>query len=106
MFTYVSDQDFERMFRLQAKVTKVHVDGVKKTKDELLVKMVSSLLKRVDTLQGLLEESQNVKSKLHSLGIFSDIKLSVDTDPGEYTSIHIDNHLIHLFLLRHSIFFR
>ena len=83
MFTYVSDQDFERLFRLRAKVTKVHVDGVKRTKDEMMLKMVSNLLKKVNNIQDLLEESQKVKHKLQSLGIFSDIKLCVDIDPGE-----------------------
>jgi len=61
-----------------ANVVKIHVDGVGRTKESLIMKTLASVF-HVKHFEQLVLEAQEVKSKLLGLGCFSNIDIQIDT---------------------------
>ncbi|XP_011305816.1 sorting and assembly machinery component 50 homolog isoform X2 [Fopius arisanus] len=65
----------------RARVDKVHIDGLKRTKDDIIKAQINELFKAKD-FYDVIENVQRVKSKLETLGCFNSIGVSIDTSKG------------------------
>ena len=63
---------------IRAKVVSVEVDGVVRTKNDVIMDTVQDLFK-VEDFQDLVLTSQNVRGKLQDLGCFSNVAIHIDT---------------------------
>lgn len=77
------DSELSILTSVKARVDKITIDGLKKTKDSLMVNMVQNKFKNVNNFQDMLLEAYEVKDRLSSLGIFSRVGISIDTIRGE-----------------------
>lgn len=64
-----------------ARVDKIHIDGLKRTKDDIIKAQVNELFAAKD-FYNIIEQSQKVKSKLETLGCFKNIGVTIDTSKG------------------------
>lgn len=78
-----STRDKVQLDGVQARVEKVHVDGVARTKDDVVLRAVRGLFDARDFQQVVLA-AHEVRSTLESLGCFKNIGIYIDTDnsPG------------------------
>lgn len=74
---------------IKAKVSKIHVDGLSRTRDQMIVNMVQCLFKQVDSFEDLIAESDKVRNRLYSLGIFKHIHIEVDVDKQDSTAYEV-----------------
>jgi len=81
---------------IRANVSKVHVDGVGRTKESLIMDTLSTIF-HVKHFEQLVLESQEVKSRLLALGCFSNIDIQIDTSkdggPSDYEVTYRVNEL-------------
>lgn len=63
---------------IQAKVEKVHIEGLGRTKDDLVANSVRDLFKAGDFEQ-VVQKAQEVRSKLEGLGCFKSVDITIDT---------------------------
>jgi len=63
---------------IKAKVDKVHVDGLGRTKDDLIVSSVKELFK-AGNFEQVVQHAQEVRSKLEGLGCFKSVDIMIDT---------------------------
>jgi len=63
---------------IKAKVVSVSVDGVVRTKDDVIMDTVKDLF-QVEDFEDLVLTSQNVRGKLQDLGCFSNVGIHIDT---------------------------
>ena len=68
---------------VKARVDKVTIDGLKKTKDAFMVKMITNKFNHIENFQDMLLKAYNVKDSLLSLGIFNKVGISIDTIRGK-----------------------
>ncbi|XP_012152806.1 sorting and assembly machinery component 50 homolog isoform X2 [Megachile rotundata] len=66
---------------VKVRVDKIHVDGLGRTKDDIIKSQVTELFKAKDFYEVLLRASR-VKEKLRSLGCFKNIGIFIDTSQG------------------------
>ncbi|XP_046639172.1 sorting and assembly machinery component 50 homolog [Daphnia pulicaria] len=74
-----------QLSNIKALVEKVYVDGLGRTKDDLVIKTVRELFEAGDFQQVVLK-SQEVRSKLEKLGCFKNVGVFIDTSRGEDAS--------------------
>jgi len=67
--------------QLNARVDHIYVDGLGRTKDDIIVKAVNDLFK-VTNFEEMLQHAHATKTKLESLGCFQNIVIHVDTSSG------------------------
>ncbi|XP_049767186.1 sorting and assembly machinery component 50 homolog B [Schistocerca cancellata] len=72
---------------IQARVDKIHVDGLNRTKDDIVVETVSDLFKAQDFQQVLLG-AHKVREKLDALGCFRNIGIYIDISSGPGATPH------------------
>ncbi|CAB4023850.1 Hypothetical predicted protein, partial [Paramuricea clavata] len=66
---------------LTVKVTKVHVDGVRRTKDDFVSGVIEdSGILAAKTIEEVLKYSQRAKSIFEKLGIFKSVDICLDKD--------------------------
>lgn len=65
----------------QARVDKVHIDGLCRTKNDVVQAQVKELFKAKD-FQDVIINAHTVKGKLESLGCFKNIGVYIDTSQG------------------------
>jgi len=63
---------------IKAKVEKVHIEGLGRTKDDLVANSVRDLFKAGDFEQ-VVQKAQEVRSKLEGLGCFKSVDITIDT---------------------------
>ena len=63
---------------IKARVVSVSVDGVVRTKNDVITETVKDLF-TVEDFQDLVLTSQNVRGKLQDLGCFSNVAIHIDT---------------------------
>ncbi|XP_015586896.1 sorting and assembly machinery component 50 homolog isoform X2 [Cephus cinctus] len=66
---------------VKARVDKIHVDGLIRTKDDIIKAQVSELFKAQD-FQDVLARALKVRERLESLGCFKNIGVYIDTSNG------------------------
>ncbi|XP_076336491.1 sorting and assembly machinery component 50 homolog A isoform X2 [Tachypleus tridentatus] len=71
--------------KIKARVDKVHVDGVGRTKDDILAKAVKGLF-QAHNFEEVLLTAQDVKQQLEILGAFKHIGIYIDTSKGPEAS--------------------
>lgn len=64
---------------------KIHVEGLGRTKDDLVIQNVRELFRAEDFEQVVLK-SQEIRSRLESLGCFKSVGVLIDTGRGENAS--------------------
>lgn len=67
--------------RVKARVDKVHVDGLVRTKDDIVKAQVTELFKAND-FQDVIVRAHKVRGKLEALGCFGNIGVYIDTSNG------------------------
>ncbi|XP_074111249.1 sorting and assembly machinery component 50 homolog [Cotesia typhae] len=67
------------------RVDKVHIDGLVRTKDDIVKAQVMDLFKAKDFRQ-VVDHAQTVRNKLESIGCFNKIGVSIDTSKGPNAS--------------------
>ncbi|XP_064600502.1 sorting and assembly machinery component 50 homolog [Liolophura sinensis] len=67
--------------KLSAKVERVIIDGLGRTKDDLIVKQVKDIF-QADNFQEMIRRTHEVKLRLERLGIFKHVAIFVDTSKG------------------------
>ncbi|XP_071957142.1 sorting and assembly machinery component 50 homolog B-like [Antedon mediterranea] len=63
------------------KVQRVHIEGLKRTKNDLVVPQVQDLLKSKD-FKDIIQKSAEAKLRLEALGIFTSVGVLIDTAKG------------------------
>jgi len=66
---------------LQARVDKIHVDGLQRTKDDIIKPQVTDLFK-AKNIEDVIIGAYKVREKLDALGCFRDIGVYIDTSQG------------------------
>ncbi|XP_066991173.1 sorting and assembly machinery component 50 homolog A isoform X2 [Anabrus simplex] len=66
---------------LQARVDKIHIDGLVRTKDDIVVETVRDLFKAKD-FQEVIVGAHAIRGKLEALGCFRNIGIFIDTSSG------------------------
>jgi outer membrane protein insertion porin family len=66
-------------------VDRVHVDGLGRTKDDLVIKTVQEVFEAGD-FEAVVMKSQLVRMKLESLGCFKTVNVLIDTSKGPNSS--------------------
>lgn len=80
--------DFEvPLQKIKARVDKVFIDGVIRTKDDILQKAVSDLFLAND-FQEVILKTRDVRKQLETLGAFKQIAVAIDTSTGPKSSPH------------------
>ena len=64
---------------------RVHVDGLGRTKDDLVIKTVQEVFEAGD-FEAVVMKSQLVRMKLQSLGCFKTVNVLIDTSKGPNSS--------------------
>jgi len=85
------DKFMKRMETLSAQVRMVHIEGLGRTSDELVMKKIEPLF-QVDTFEEIVKNTKEVHKNLKSLGCFQAVNIEVDTlpDPSqEIYQVHI-----------------
>lgn len=65
----------------RARVDKIHIDGLIRTKDDIIKAQVADLFKAKDFYQ-VIDQVQRVRTKLETLGCFKRIGITIDTSKG------------------------
>lgn len=68
-------------FRPQARVDRVNIDGLSRTKDDLVHGVMRELFSASD-FQGVIREAQRARSRLEALGCFRNVGVFIDTSKG------------------------
>lgn len=77
----VVELNIKNFLQRQVKVTKVHVDGVRRTKDDFVSGVIEdSGILAAKTIEEVLKYSQRAKSKFEKLGIFKSVDICLDKD--------------------------
>jgi len=63
---------------IKAKVVSVSIDGLNRTKDDIVMDSVKDLFK-VEQFEDLILTAQDVRGKLQELGCFSNVGINIDT---------------------------
>ncbi len=66
----------------QATVQRIHIDGLARTKDDIVIEQVKDLFK-AGTFKEVIEKSSNAKLRLEKLGIFTGVGVFIDTSKGK-----------------------
>ncbi|XP_066596091.1 sorting and assembly machinery component 50 homolog B [Prorops nasuta] len=66
---------------VKVRVDKVHIDGLKRTKDDIVKAQVTELFNAHD-FQDVVLKAHNVRAKLEALGCFKNIGIYIDTSQG------------------------
>ncbi|GLH12382.1 hypothetical protein R5R35_011696 [Gryllus longicercus] len=66
---------------IRARVDKIHVDGLGRTKDDIIIETVRELFKAQD-FQDVIVGAHTVRSRLEALGCFRNIGVFIDTSSG------------------------
>jgi len=67
--------------QMNARVDRISIDGLARTKDDFISKAVSDLFK-VSNFEDMLHQSHLVQRKLEGLGMFQNISIHIDTSTG------------------------
>ncbi|GAB6019430.1 hypothetical protein CHUAL_001011 [Chamberlinius hualienensis] len=67
---------------IKAKVDRVHIDGLGRTKDDFIIATVKELFNAQDFKQVILGVNE-VRNRLESLGIFKNVNILIDTSKGQ-----------------------
>ncbi|XP_076617996.1 sorting and assembly machinery component 50 homolog B [Colletes latitarsis] len=70
---------------VKARVDRIHVDGLMRTKDDIIKAQVTDLFKAQD-MQDVIIRAYKVKGKLEALGCFRSIGIYIDTSQGPHAS--------------------
>ena len=81
-----SDNDLSILANVKARVDKITIDGLKKTKDNLMVNMLQNKFKNIHNFQDLLVEAYEFRERLSGLGVFNRIEITIDTNRADATS--------------------
>ncbi|XP_046838189.1 sorting and assembly machinery component 50 homolog B isoform X2 [Vespa crabro] len=76
---YNKEQDFEK--NQNARVDKIHIDGLGRTKDDIIKSQVTELFKAHD-FQEVIMGAHKVRGKLEALGCFKNIGIFIDISEG------------------------
>lgn len=68
-------------FFFQARVDKIHVEGLERTKDDIVIETVQDLF-QASNFEELISLVHNVREKLGNLGCFRNIGVQIDTSQG------------------------
>lgn len=77
----VMQEEWKPMDQVTARVDKVHFDGVARTKEDILLNVVSDLLK-AHTVQDVVLKAHGVRQQLEQLQAFKSIDIILDTSTG------------------------
>lgn len=77
-----------------ARVSKVHVDGLNRTKDDVVRKIVSKLFE-IKNVEQLLLSLDLPRAQLESLNAFKTVQVEIDTDKGNTHPPHTHPHTKH-----------
>ncbi|KOC60825.1 Sorting and assembly machinery component 50 like protein, partial [Habropoda laboriosa] len=66
---------------VKARVDKVHVDGLMRTKDDIIKSQVTELFKAQNFYE-VIQHAYNVREKLQNLGCFGNVGIFIDTSQG------------------------
>ncbi|KAL4225587.1 sorting and assembly machinery component 50 [Mactra antiquata] len=72
-------------FSTQVKVDRVVINGLDRTKDDIVIKQVEPLFE-ADTFEEMLQKSGETEDRLKRLGIFKQVATVIDTSKGENAS--------------------
>lgn len=75
----------EKSFLKSARVDKVHINGLSRTKDDIVKAQVKSLF-AAQSIADVIKQSTVVMEKLESLGCFRNIGVTIDTSKGPSAS--------------------
>lgn len=92
----------------QARVDKIHVDGLKRTKDDIIKSQVTDLFK-AKNFEDVIVRAYKVREKLDALGCFRNVGVYIDASQGpEATPDGVEVGLYNYTLIRQRIsnFFR
>ncbi|KAK0085898.1 hypothetical protein PV326_005755 [Microctonus aethiopoides] len=64
-----------------ARVDKIHIDGLMRTKDDIVKAQVIDLFRAQD-FHEIIDQAQRIKTKLETLGCFKQIGVTIDTSKG------------------------
>jgi len=68
----------KQMTNMRARITKVNIDGLEKTKDYLVTDRLKPLF-QVNSFQDIIETTKKVQKELKDLGCFNTVNIVVDT---------------------------
>lgn len=71
--------------RVPAKVDRVIIDGIARTKDDIVVRQVQTVFES-ENFEDMVLRSQEAKEKMKKLGIFKNINIEIDTSKGSKAS--------------------
>ncbi|XP_043284944.1 sorting and assembly machinery component 50 homolog [Venturia canescens] len=69
------------LHQVGARVDKIHIDGLSRTKDDIIKAQVSELFKAKD-FHDVIQSAHQVRSRLEALGCFKNIGVFIDTSVG------------------------
>jgi len=81
----------KKMEKIPAKVAMVHIDGLSKTSDQIVMSKIGNLF-NVNTFEDIIKNTKDVHKNLRNLGCFEAVNIEVDTladSAGEMYQIHI-----------------
>ncbi|XP_015432212.1 PREDICTED: sorting and assembly machinery component 50 homolog A [Dufourea novaeangliae] len=73
------------LLTMKARVDRIHVDGLKRTKDDIVKAQVTDLFKAKD-FQDVIIRAHRVKGKLEAIGCFRNVGVYIDTSEGPHAS--------------------
>ena len=65
----------------QVKIQRVHIDGLTRTKDDIVARQVEDLF-AASTFKDMIQLTADAKHKLERLGVFSSVGVFIDTSKG------------------------
>lgn len=77
----MTDEEWRPLDKVAARVDKVHFDGVRRTKDDILLQVVDDLL-QAQTVQEVVVKAHSVRQQLETLQAFKSIDIVLDTSKG------------------------
>ncbi|XKL68900.1 hypothetical protein PGB90_006669 [Kerria lacca] len=75
--------------KLKARVDKIHIDGLQRTKDDFVTNSFKEIFK-IRTFEELLEKTIEARLKLEKLGCFKNISIVIDTSSGTNSTSNFD----------------
>lgn len=80
-------QDKINLDGIQARVDKVHIEGLNRTKDDFVVQAVGNMFKAADFKQVVLS-AHEIRNSLASFGCFKNVTILIDTSHGPDSTPH------------------
>ena len=85
---------------MQARVDKIHIDGLSRTKQDIIKSQIKELFRAQD-FQDVIVNAYNTKGKLESLGCFKSIGVYIDTSQGPNATpdgVEVSENMLQLLL--------